>query len=150
MASNLAAIIAGIAAQLRTIPAFKSVVTYKPDQPGPLPMVYFQSLHWDYPETTYGEMTIGWTPEAYVVIAPITAKAEAAEHSLYTLVPLIIEAIGHDLDAHGALDRTSGTSDGQVVLTEADEGQVIIGGSVWYAVRLRFRVIETFTYDHTL
>lgn len=150
MPSNLAAIIEGMAAQLRTIPAFQSVVTYKPDQPGPLPMVYFESLHWDYPETTYGEMTIGWTPEAYVVIAPVTAKASAVNGSLYTLVPLVIEALGHDLDAHGALNRSEGSSDGQVTLTDADEGTVPIGGTVWYAVRLRFRVIETFTYIWSL
>lgn len=151
MPSNLAAIIEGIAAQLRETGVFKSVVTYKPDQPGPLPMIYFQSLHWENPELYAGEMSINWKPEAYIVVAPITAKASAAEQSLYTLVPIVLEALGHDLDAHGALaGEDAGGSDGQVTLTDADEGQVTIGGTAWYAIRLRFGVIERFLYVWSL
>lgn len=150
MSSNLQAIIDGIAAQLRTVTALKNVVTFKPDQPGPLPMAYLSGIHLDYPETTYGEMTIGWNLEWYIVLGPIAAKAQTAELSLYALVPQIVEVLGHDLDAGGALNRATGTSDGQMLLTDADEGEVIIGGSKWYALRLRIRAIETFTYQYAL
>ena len=150
MPSQLAAIIEGIAAQLRTIPELKNVLTYKPKTPAPLPMVFFQSLHLDYPETTYGEMTIGYDPVAYVVIAPVGADDEAIGVRLFDLVPKILEVLGHDLDAHRALNRSEGTSDGQVMLTDADDGELVIGGHAWSVIRLRFRVIETFTYEYTL
>lgn len=147
MPSNLAAIIEGVVEQLRTIGVFKNVLTYKPDKPDPLPMMYLGSIHVDYPETTYGEMTLGWTFDWYLVPAPIAANPKAAEARIYTLVPEVIEALGHDLDAHGAL---AGLSDGQVLLTNVDEGDVTIGGSKWYVVRLRMRAIERFTYQYSL
>lgn len=150
MPSQLKDIIAGIAAQLYETGLFKSVLTYKPKQPGPLPMVFFQSLHLDYPERTYGEMTIGYDPVAYVVLAPIGADDEAISLRLFDLVPVILEAIGHDLDAHGALNRTTGPSDGQVTLTDADDGELPIAGVLWSVIRLRFRVIESFTYEYTI
>ena len=150
MPSQLKDIVAGIAAQLYETGLFKSVLTYKPKQPGPLPMVFFQSLHLDYPETTYGEMTVGFDAVAYVVLAPIGADDEAISLRLFDLVPVILEAIGHDMDAHGALNRATGTSDGQVMLTDADDGELVIAGHLWSVVRLRFRVIETFTYVWSL
>ena len=150
MPSQLKDIVAGIAAQLYETGLFKSVLTYKPKQPGPLPMVFFQSLHLDYPETTYGEMTLGHDLSAYVVLAPIGADDEAISLRLFDLVPVILEAIGHDMDAHGALNRSEGPSDGQVMLTDADDGELVIAGHLWSVVRLRFRVIETFTYVWSL
>lgn len=148
--SQLQGIIDGIAATLRAVTALKNVITYKPDQPGPLPMVYLSGIHLDYPETTYGEMTIGWNLEWYLVLGPIAAKAEAAELSLYGLVPDIVAALGHDLDAGGSLSLDEGTSDGQMLLTDADEGEVVIGGTKWYALRLRIRAIERFTFEYRL
>jgi hypothetical protein len=148
--SQLKDIVAGIAAQLYETGLFKSVLTYKPKQPGPLPMVFFQSLHLDYPETTYGEMTLGHDLTAYVVLAPIDADDEKVSLRLFDIVPVILEAIGHDMDAHGALNRSEGPSDGQVMLTDADDGELVIAGHLWSVVRLRFRVIETFTYVWSL
>jgi hypothetical protein len=151
MPSQLAAIIDGIAAQLATIPDLKKVVVHRPQQIGSVyPMVFFNSLALDYPETTYGEMTIGYDPVAYVVLAPIDAKDEAVTVRLFDLVPKILEVLGHDLDAHGALDRSSGTSDGQVLLTAAEDGTLPIAGHLYHVIRLTFRVIETFTYEYTL
>jgi len=105
MPSNLKAIVEGIAAQLRETGLFKKVLTYKPNGNVVYPMVFFQSLHLDYPETTYGEMTLGYDLVAYVVLAPIDADDEKVSIRLFDLVPVILEAIGHDLDAHGALNR---------------------------------------------
>ena len=150
MPSQLPAIVRGIAAQLEETGLFKNVLTYKPKTVGPLPMVFFQSLHLDYPETTYGEMTLGHDITAYVVIAAIGSDDEKISISLFDLVPVILEAIGHDLDAHGALNRSEGPSDGQVNLTDADDGELVIAGHLWSVVRLRFRVIETFTYIWSL
>jgi hypothetical protein len=150
MPSQLKAIVEGIAAQLAETRLFTNVITYKPKQPGPLPMVFFQSLHLDYPETTYGEMTLGHTLTAYVVLAAVGNDDEAISLRLFDLVPTIIEAIGHDLDAHGALNRAEGPSDGQVTLLDADDGELVIAGHPWSVVRLRFRVIETFTYIWSL
>ena len=150
MPSNLKAIVEGIAAQLRETGLFKKVLTYKPNGNVVYPMVFFQSLHLDYPETTYGEMTLGYDLVAYVVLAPIDADDEKVSIRLFDLVPVILEAIGHDLDAHGALNRSEGPSDGQVNLTDADDGELVIAGTPWSVVRLRFRVIETFTYIWSL
>lgn len=150
MASNLKNIIDGIAATLRTIDDFKNVTTYKPDNPGPLPMVYLASIHFDYPETTYGEMTIGWNLEWYIVTAPVSANAPNSELRLYTIVPQVVEALGHDLDAGGSLPGEDvGGSDGQALLTDADEGEVVIGGTRWYAMRLRMRVVERFIFQYS-
>lgn len=159
MPSQLPAIVAGIAGTLRSIGVFKNVITYKPDQPGPLPMVYLASVHLDYPgidddldshHRTYGEMALGHTLDWFVVLAPIPAKAEEVELRLFALVPQVIEALGHDLDCGGALiGQDAGGSDGQVMLTDADEGQTVIGKVPWYAYRLRMRVIERFTFQYS-
>jgi hypothetical protein len=148
--SQLRNIVEGIAAQLRETGLFKKVLTYKPAGNIVYPMVFFQSLHLDYPETTYGEMTLGHDLTAYVVLAPIDADDEKVSLRLFDLVPVILEAIGHDMDAHGALNRSEGPSDGQVMLTDADDGELVIAGHLWSVVRLRFRVIETFTYVWSL
>ncbi len=151
MPSNLAAIVAGIAAQLKTIPEIKEALTYRPQSIGSIyPLVFFDSLALDYPETTYGEMTIGYEPVAYVVLAPIDAKDEAVSIRLFDLVPKILEVLGHDLDAGGALNRSEGPSDGQVTLTAAEDGTLPIAGHLYSVIRLRFRVIETFTYIWSL
>lgn len=144
MSSNLDAIVEGIAAQIRTVTALKHVYTYEPEQPGATPMVYLDAESWDYPETTYGEMTIGWNPEGYLVLAPLASPADVVAALARQIIPQIIEAVGHDLDAHGAL------TDGQVLLVRAEHGRLTIGKTQYYARRLHFRAIERFAYDYAL
>jgi len=144
MASQLGPIMEGIAAQIRTVPGLKSVISYYPDAPGPLPMVFLYVDSADYPETTYGEMTIGYRPEGYLVLAPLTGKASAAADMGYALIPEIIEVLGHDLDAGGAI------VDGQMMLEGFAEGRLTIGGVWYHARRLRFQVIERRNYSYGL
>jgi hypothetical protein len=144
MPSNLDAIVEGIAAQLRTIPELKLVLTYEPDQPAPFPFVFIDMEGWDHPEKTTGEMTLGWDIVGYLVTASVTSKASAAATLSRQLVPAIIEAIGHDLHAHGAI------VDGQVLLREATKGRRKIGDGWYYARRLTFRAIEMFPYQYAI
>lgn len=145
MPSNLDAIVEGIAAQLRTIPALGDrVITYEPDQAGPLPMVYLDVESWEYPPKTMGELTVGYDIVGYLVLAPITGKASAAATLARQLIPLVIDVLGHDLDAHGALP------DGQVLLTEGARGRLVVGRTEYYARRLVFRATEFFPYDAAL
>jgi hypothetical protein len=144
MPSNLDAIVEGIAAQLRTITQLANVITYEPDQAGPLPMVFLDMESWDYPPKAMGELTVGWDIVGYLVLAPITGKASAAATLARQLIPLVIDVLGHDLDAHEAL------ADGQVLLTEGARGHRLIGGTWYYARRLVFRATEFFPYDAAL
>lgn len=144
VSSQLDAIVEGIAEQLRTIAELKAVLTYEPDQPGPMPMIFIDMEGWDHPETTTGEMTLGWDIVGYLVTASVTSKASAAATLSRQLVPQIIEAIGHDLHAHGAI------ADGQVLLTEATKGRRKIGDNWYYARRLTFRAIECFPYQYAI
>jgi len=143
MASQLGPIMAGIAAQIRTVAGLKNVITHYPNQVGPYPMVFLYVDSADYPETTYGEMTIGYRPEGYLVLAPIGANAEAVADLGYALIPEIIEALGHDMDAGGAI------VDGQMMLEGFAEGRMMIGKVDYHVRRLRFRVIERRYYEYS-
>jgi hypothetical protein len=140
--SNLTAIVEGIQKQLQTVIGLQNVLTYRPDSPGALPMVYFDVDSWDFPEATYGEMAIGWNPDGYLVLSEDNSK-EAAELARI-LIPQIIEAVGKDLSAHGAI------VDGQVLLVEGRRGRLPIGGKEYYARQLLFRAIERFPYEYSL
>jgi|SRR5215213_747711 len=144
MGSQLDAIVEGIAAQLRTIPELKAVLTYEPDAPGLFPFVFLDMDGWDHPETTTGEMTVGWDIVGYLVTGSVTSKAAEAAKRARLIIPAILEALGHDLHAHGAI------VDGQVLLTEAARGRRQIGGAWYYARRLTFRAVEMFPYQYAI
>lgn len=153
MPSRLDAIVEAIAADLRTIPGLKNVITYWPDQPGPLPMIYLDVERMDMPDdgwAPFGAMTIDWGINAYLVTAPITAKASAAATLARELLPQIAEVIGHDLDARGALSGATNDRDGILKLTAmSPPGTVQIGGHTYRARRLTFQAIEMFTYQYS-
>jgi hypothetical protein len=152
MPSQLDAICEAIAAQLRTIPDLKNVITYWPNQPGPLPMVYLDVEAVTTPTdewAPFGAMTLDWAIIAYLVTAPVTTKASAAATLARVILPQIAEVIGHDLDAGGALASPgSSERDGILKLTAmSPPGFVQIGGNRYYARRLTFQAIEMFTYE---
>lgn len=154
MPSQLDAIVEGIAAQLRTITALQNVITYKPPQPGPLPMVYLDVEGLGTPDDEWapkGAMTIDWTIQAYLVIAPVAAKADAVATLARQLLPAIVEVLGHDLDAHGSLSgATDIERDGIMKLTRlSPPGKVTIGTIDYYARQLTISAIEMFTYTYS-
>jgi hypothetical protein len=149
--SQLDAIVEGIAAQLRTITDLKNVLTYYPDQAGPLPMIYLDAEGLGTPDDEWapkGAMTIDWTIEAYLVVAPVTAKSSAVATLTRQLLGQIAEVLGHDLDAHGALASPDGLErDGIMKLTGLSRrGYARIGTADYYARQLTIQAIEMFTY----
>jgi hypothetical protein len=144
MISTLDAIIAGIAAQLKTIPELANVLTYEPDQPGPLPMVFLDMESWTFPEKPTSGLDIDWLIVGYLVIAPISAKPSEAARIARVLIPQLIDVMGQDVDAHGAIQ------DGQVLIRDGGKGTLIVGGTQWHARRLEFAVSEWLIYQHAL
>lgn len=145
MISNLDAIIAGIAAQLKTVTALTNVLTYEPDQPGPLPMVFLDMESWTFPEKPTSGLDIDWLIVGYLVIAPITAKASEAARLARVHIPQLIDAMGQDVDAHGALGEH-----GQVLIRDGGKGVLWVGDTQWHARRLEFAVSEWLIYQHAL
>lgn len=151
MSSNLEAIVQGIAAQLRTVTDLKGVYTYIPDQPGTLPMIYLDVESARYPnDEAWGAMTIDWGIFGYLVVAPRAANKEAVAALTRSLIAQIAEAMGHDMDAGGALANPGDDSrDGLMLLTEiTGPGYATIGGTPYQARRLTFATTEIFTYQY--
>ena len=142
MASNLTAIIAGIRAQLLTVSGIANVYDHAPAKIGTTPAIVFSLGPCRPISGAYGEMALEWTLNGYLAVKDINFDVSEAE--IVSLLPAIIEALGHDLDAHGAI------TDGQVLVSRAAPGRLTVGGVTYHAMQFTMTVVERFVYSYAL
>lgn len=120
MGSNYTNIVAGIVARLTSqlVPTYlKNVLDHEPASitGGNAPLVYTILKSFALVPPANQQMELNWE-QALRLVIPYTANNDTAEQLVATIVPLILTALGTDLDAGGAIP------DGQVMVTNATAG----------------------------